>query len=94
VLRRRDAREFARSLLLRIQLFLRASKKVRLCWYNPAGFAVRDKDGRKLDHKTPEALRIRAVAGSGKERIRRMAAALGLHRKTVYDWLAKYREGG
>ena len=23
-----------------------------------------------------------------------VAAALGLHRKTVYDWLAKYREGG
>ena len=23
-----------------------------------------------------------------------MATALGLHRKTVYDWLAKYREGG
>ena len=23
-----------------------------------------------------------------------VAAALGLHRKTVYGWLAKYREGG
>jgi transposase len=56
---------------------------------------VRDNDGRKLDHKTLEALRIRAVgqveAGAHPEDV---AAALGLHRKTVYDWLAKYREGG
>jgi transposase len=57
--------------------------------------AVRDNDGRKLDHKTLEALRIRAVGqveeGAHPEDV---AAALGLHRKTVYDWLAKYREGG
>jgi transposase len=56
---------------------------------------VRDNDGRKLDHKTLEALRIRAVGqveeGAHPEDV---AAALGLHRKTVYDWLAKYREGG
>jgi transposase len=56
---------------------------------------VRDNDGRKLDHKTLEALRIRAVGqveeGTHPEDV---AAALGLHRKTVYDWLAKYREGG
>jgi transposase len=56
---------------------------------------VRDNDGRKLDHKTLEALPIRAVgqveAGAHPEDV---AAALGLHRKTVYDWLAKYREGG
>jgi transposase len=56
---------------------------------------VRDNDGRKLDHRTLEALRIRAVdqAGQGAHP-EDVAAALGLHRKTVYDWLAKYREGG
>ena len=57
--------------------------------------AVRDNDGRKLDHKTLEALRIRAVdqVGEGADP-EDVAAALGLHRKTVYAWLAKYREGG
>jgi transposase len=56
---------------------------------------VRDNDGRKLDHKTLEVLRIRAVeqveAGAHPEQV---AATLGLHRKTVYGWLAKFREGG
>jgi transposase len=56
---------------------------------------VRDNDGRKLDHKTLEVLRIRAVeqvqAGAHPEDV---AEALGLHRKTVYGWLARYREGG
>ncbi len=46
---------------------------------------MRDNDGRKLDHKTLEALRIRAVGqveqGAHPEDV---AAALGLHRKTVY----------
>ena len=56
---------------------------------------MRENDGRKLDHKTLEALRLRAVdqvqQGAHPEDV---AAALGLHRKTVYGWLAKYREGG
>ena len=56
---------------------------------------MRDNDGRKLDHKTLEVLRLRAVeqvgAGAHPEDV---AAVLGLHRKTVYGWLAKYREGG
>lgn len=56
---------------------------------------VRVDDGRKLDHKTLEVLRLRAVervqAGAHPEDV---AAALGLHRKTVYGWLAKFREGG
>ena len=51
---------------------------------------MRDSDGRKLDHKTLEALRIRAVdqveEGAHPEDV---AVALGLHRKTVYSWLAK-----
>ena len=56
---------------------------------------MRENDGRKLDHKTLEALRLRAVdqvqQGAHPEDV---AAALGLHRKTVYGWLKKYREGG
>jgi transposase len=56
---------------------------------------VRANDGRKLDHRTLEVLRLRAVeqvqAGAHPEDV---AAALGLHRKTVYGWLAKFREGG
>src|SRR5436309_2295759 len=56
---------------------------------------MRDNDGRKLDHKTLEALRIRAVDQVGEgAHPEEVAAALGLHRKTVYGWLAKYREGG
>jgi transposase len=56
---------------------------------------MRDDDGRKLDHKTLEQLRIRAVRqieqGAHPEEI---AAALGMTRAAVYAWLAKYREGG
>ena len=56
---------------------------------------MRDNDGRKLDHKTLEALRIRAVDQVGEgAHPEDVAAALGLHRKTVYAWLARYREGG
>jgi transposase len=56
---------------------------------------MRENDGRKLDHKTLEQLRIRAVgqveqgAHPGD-----VAAALGITRTAVYAWLAKYREGG
>jgi transposase len=56
---------------------------------------MRDNDGRKLDHKTLEQLRIRAVGqierGVHPEEV---AAALGMTRAAVYSWLAKYREGG
>ncbi|WP_150462039.1 IS630 family transposase [Nesterenkonia ebinurensis] len=56
---------------------------------------MRNNDGRKIDHHTLEVLRLRAIdqvaEGQHPEEI---AAALGLHRKTVYKWLAKYREGG
>jgi hypothetical protein len=49
---------------------------------------VRDNDGRKLDHKTLEALRIRAVDQVGEgAHPEHVAAALGLHRKTVCGWL-------
>lgn len=56
---------------------------------------MRDNDGRKLDHKTLEAIRIRAVRqiedGAHPEDV---AEALGMNRSTVFAWLAKYREGG
>jgi transposase len=56
---------------------------------------MRDDDGRKLDHKTLEQLRIRAVRqveqGAHPEEV---AAGLGMTRAAVYGWLAKYREGG
>jgi transposase len=56
---------------------------------------MRDDDGRKLDHKTLEQLRIRAVGqieqGAHPEDD---AQGLGMTRAAVYSWLAKYREGG
>jgi hypothetical protein len=52
---------------------------------------VRENDGRKLDHRTLEVLPLRAVeqvqAGAHPEEV---ARTLGLHRKTVYGWLAKF----
>ena len=56
---------------------------------------MRKDDARQLDHKTLEALRIRAVRlvqnGESPEVV---GKALGLNRTTIYDWLAKYRSGG
>jgi transposase len=61
-------------------------------WLN---VTVRDNDGRKLDHQTLEAIRIRAVkqiqAGAHPEDV---ATSLGLTRSTVFAWMAKFREGG
>lgn len=52
-------------------------------------------DGRRLDHKTREKIRIRAVKlvekGQSPEQV---IKALGFHRSCIYEWLAKYREGG
>ena len=52
-------------------------------------------DGRALDHKTLEEIRIRAVqrveAGESPEGVIR---TLGFGRTVIYNWLAKYREGG
>src|SRR5512135_2965480 len=51
------------------------------------------KPARSQDEKP--SLRIRAVDQVGEgAHPEDVAAALGLHRKTVYGWLAKYREGG
>jgi transposase len=56
---------------------------------------MRENDGRKLDHKALEAIRIRAVQqvenGAHPEDV---AATLGMTRSAVYSWLAAYREGG
>ena len=52
-------------------------------------------DGRRLDHKTREKIRIRAVKlveqGQSPEQV---IKALGFHRSCIYEWLGKYREGG
>ena len=56
---------------------------------------MRENDGRKLDHKTLEAIRVRAVervqAGESPEVV---IQALGFTRARIYEWLAAYREGG
>jgi transposase len=52
-------------------------------------------DARKLDHKTLEAIRIRAVeqvqAGHSPEEVIKV---LGFTRGRIYEWLARYRSGG
>jgi transposase len=56
---------------------------------------VRDNDGRKLDHATLEALRIRACQQiENGARAEDVAADLGLNRSTVFGWIAAYRRGG
>lgn len=52
-------------------------------------------DGRRIDHKSREAIRIRAVQqvqnGESPEAV---IKALGFTRCCIYQWLAAYREGG
>jgi len=52
-------------------------------------------DARKLDHTTLEAMRERAVRSvqSG-ERPTVVARALRIKNRTIFSWLAKYRQGG
>mgnify|MGYP006295204691 CR=1 FL=1 len=56
---------------------------------------MKNLDGRKLSHETREEIRIRAVkqveSGESPEEV---VKALGFHRSCIYEWLAKYREGG
>jgi transposase len=56
---------------------------------------MREDDGRKLDHRALERLRIRAV-GQVEQCAHpdEVAQALGMTPSAVYAWLAKYREGG
>src|SRR5512144_704582 len=54
------------------------------------------RDGRKLDHKALEAIRIHAVLrvrqdGASPEAI---IEVLGFHRSCIYEWLKRYDEGG
>lgn len=63
-----------------------------IVWSNSC---VRDNDGRKLDHATLEALRIRACQQiENGARAEDVAADLGLNRSTVFGWIAAYRRGG
>jgi transposase len=56
---------------------------------------MRQDDARKLDHKTLEELRARAVGMVQKgESPELVGKVLGLNRTTIYDWLARYRRGG
>src|SRR3954449_9153168 len=59
---------------------------------------MREDDGRKLDHQTLEAIRLRAVEqvarGVPAARAGAGLAALGLHRPTIYNWLATEGAGG
>src|SRR3954466_6523951 len=59
---------------------------------------MRANDGRRLDHRTLEAIRLRAVeqvdAGVPAPQVGRGRAALGLHRRTIYTWLTKDRAEG
>ena len=52
-------------------------------------------DARKLDHKTLEEIRMRAVervqAGESPEVV---IQALDISRGCIYNWLARYRAGG
>jgi len=56
---------------------------------------MRETDGRKLKHDVLEALRIRAVRrieqGESPETV---IKALGMNRRTIYKWIARYRERG
>lgn len=57
---------------------------------------VRENDGRKLDHKTLEDIRVRSVRQIVEEQARvvDVANALGFRRSTVFSWVKAYREGG
>ena len=59
---------------------------------------MRQDGGRELDHQTLEALRLRATEqvarGVPAAEVGAGLAALGLHRRTIYTWLAKERTGG
>jgi transposase len=56
---------------------------------------MKQRDGRSLDHRTLEEIRIRAVeraqAGESPEVV---IQALGFTRSCIYTWLARYRTGG
>jgi transposase len=62
-----------------------------LCFNSP----MRDNDGRKLDHATLEAIRIRACEQiENGARVEDISANLGFNRSTIFGWIAAYRNGG
>jgi transposase len=60
-----------------------------------SNYGMRDDDGRKIDHATLEAMRIRACQQIEKgARAEDVAGDLGFNRSTVFGWIAAYRRGG
>lgn len=56
---------------------------------------MRTNDARRLDHKTLTELRKRAVTSvQSSQSPEIVAKALGIGRRTMYGWLAQYRDGG
>ena len=56
---------------------------------------TRKNDGRKVDHRTLEAVRVEHVAtGIPAVQVGADLAALGLHRRTTQTWLATERTEG
>lgn len=56
---------------------------------------MKTNDARKLGHKTFTELRKRAVASvQDNQSPEIVAKALGIDRRTIYGWLARYRYGG
>ena len=56
---------------------------------------MRKTDGRKLSHESLEEIRIRSVRQIEKgESPEILAKTLGFSPRAVYNWIAKYREGG
>lgn len=55
----------------------------------------RTSDGRKLDHHTLQVMRQQAVkAVRDGQPVAEVASAFGLNIRTVFDWLAKFADGG
>ena len=58
-------------------------------------YGMRKTDARKLDHKTLEDMRMRAVkAVQGGKSPEDVAVIFDIHRTALYKWLALYRDGG
>jgi transposase len=56
---------------------------------------MKTNDARRLDHKTLTELRKRAVVSVQENQSPEIVAkALGIDRRTIYGWLARYRNGG
>jgi transposase len=55
----------------------------------------RETDGRAIDHRTLEVLRMQAIkAVGGGQSVKDVAAAYGLNTRTIYRWLSQFASGG